>query len=390
MVNRLSQRSDAPLVVFAGGGTGGHIFPALAIAETLRDRDPDVRFTFFGTQRPFDQRIVGRTDCELVQQAMPGLQRAPWRWPRIYLGYRQARRLCRSRFEEDRPAVVIGTGGLGSVPAVREAISAGIPTALLNPDVIPGRANRHLVGSVDMVFVQWEEAVKHFPRCANVVVSGCPVRSQFHAVTREAGLERFKLDPARKTLLVTGASQGARSINDAIVANLEFLESQRGWQVLHLTGDLDHKAVREAYVGRSVKSSVLPFTEHMAEALGVADLVVARAGASTLAEVTAVGRASILRPYPHHRDRHQHANARCLVRASAARIVHDKIDPAINAPMVRGVLEQLMTDDEVRKAMAAAARRMGRGQAASQIADHIAGPMERLVAQPVGKSMEAL
>ncbi|GAF74690.1 unnamed protein product, partial [marine sediment metagenome] len=119
------------------------------------------------------------------------------------------------------------------------------------------------------------------------------------------------------------------------------------------------------------RSVMIPFTDDMAEALAAADLVVGRAGASSLAEITAVGRASILMPYPHHKDQHQVANARCLVRATAARIVHDRIDPAVNGPALREAFEQLMVRDEDREAMAAAAARIGRGQAASEIADRI-------------------
>lgn len=376
MVTRPGDQPESPLIVFAGGGTGGHIFPALAIADALRRRLPGVRFVFFATQRPIDRRVLAEAGCDLVQQTLPTINRAPWHWLRMCLGYRQSSLLCRSRFESDRPAVVIGTGGLGSVSAVRRAIRTGIPVALLNPDAVPGRANRYLAGSADVVFVQSEEAVRHFPGSARVVISGCPVRPEFNEVSREAGLARFGLDANRKTLLVTGASQGARTINEVVVSNLALLESHDDWQVIHLTGDLDYEDVHAAYTRRSIRASLLPFTDHMAEALGAADLVIARAGASTLAEITAVGRASILMPYPYHKDQHQLANARCLVRASAARIVHDKVDPARNGPALREVLERLMSDDELRGYMAAAARRLGRGHAASQIADYIVEMVE--------------
>jgi UDP-N-acetylglucosamine--N-acetylmuramyl-(pentapeptide) pyrophosphoryl-undecaprenol N-acetylglucosamine transferase len=367
----VSQNSDAPLIVFAGGGTGGHLYPALAIADAIQGRLPRARFRFFGTQRPIDKRILGAADCDLVQQTLPPLRRAPWRWPKVYLGFRRSSLLCRSHFERDPPAVVIGTGGLGSVPAVREAIRAGIPTGLLNPDAIPGRANRYLAGSADVVFAQWEETRSHLSSECRVVVGGCPVRSAFNRAVRAQGVERFGLNPRCNTLLVTGASQGARTINEAVVASLDRLASYDDWQVLHLTGDRDYDMVREAYGGWPVQASVLRFTEHMAEALAAADLVIARAGASSLAEVTAVGRASILMPYPFHRDQHQLANARCLVRASAARIVHDRVDPTINGPALWQVLDELMSNDDVRKAMAESARKMGRGHAASEVAGHI-------------------
>lgn len=364
---------EGALIVFAGGGTGGHLYPALAIAEALRVLQPHIRFRFLGTQRPIDRRILGGGDYDLIQQPVVALRAAPWRWPRILLGFRQASRLCRRTFERDRPDVVIGTGGLGSVPAVRQAVRMGIPTALLNPDALPGRANRHLGHSVDLIFAQWEEALDHFPSSAQVIVCGCAVREAFTSATRDEGIAHFGLDGQRKTLLVTGASQGAQTINQAVLANLDLLESLAGWQVLHLAGEENFEAVRQAYEGRALRVAVVPFTDRMAEALAAADLVVARAGASSLAEFTVMGRPSILMPYPFHRDRHQFANARCLVRALAARILVDKIDPALNGPALRELLEPLLTDDARRTAMAAAALAVGRQDAAQTIARRILG-----------------
>lgn len=379
---------SAPFV-FAGGGTGGHLYPALALAEAFRRRLSRARFLFLGTQRSIEERILQSADCDWVPQSLPALRRAPWRWPGICRGFWRSAQACRARFEADPPAVVIGNGGLPSVPAVREAARMGIPVVLLNPDAVPGRANRYLAGLAHLVFAQWEETIGHLSATVSVRVCGCPVREAFNRPDREAGLRRFGLDGARRTLLVTGASQGARTVNEAVVANLDFLESRSDWQVLHLTGDADHETVRRAYHARSVPAKVLPFTHHMADALAAADLVVARAGASTLAEITAVGRASILMPYPHHRDMHQLANARCLVSAkdgSAARIVHDRADASLNGPALGAVLEHLMTDDDAREALAAAARRMGRGQAADEIADHILGLAE---VRSMDESLEA-
>ncbi len=371
MVEQQPYRPDSPLVAFAGGGTGGHLYPALAIADALRDRLGNVRFLFFGTERPMDRRIVDRPDCELVRQTLPPLCRAPWRWPTVLIGFRRSSLLCRSRIGMDRPAVVVGTGGYGSVPPLREAHRAGIATVLLNPDALPGRANRHLCGPATMIFVQWEQTAGYFPQSAAVFVTGCAIRPEFRRVDRPAAWARFGLRADRKTLLVTGASQGAQTINQAVLANLDWLQTREDWQVVHLTGDRDHARVKQAYASRSIHASVLPFTVHMADALAVADLVVARSGASTLAEITALGKPSILMPYPFHKDQHQLANARCLVRASAARIVRDAVDPAVNGPSLRHVLEHLMTDDEKRGAMAAAAQRLGRAGAADDIARRI-------------------
>lgn len=354
-------------VVFAGGGTGGHLFPAIAVAEALTESYPDLRITFFGTHRPIDARILGETNYELVQQTLPALSLRPWRWPGMLLGYSSATRACRARFTTDRPGVVVGTGGLGSVPALREAHRLGIPTALINPDVIPGKANRHLAPMADVVFVQWPEAGKHLPAGVELITTGCPTRAAFGSVSRIEALKRFGLDASRRTLLVTGASQGARTVNQAVLTNLDFLAEQRDWQVLHLSGDADYDQVRQAYEQRSVGATVLPFTPHMAAALDCADLVITRGGASTLAEITAVGVASIIFPYPFHRDRHQEANGRCLVRDGAAAMVIDRIDPNTNGPALRELLERLMGDDQKRQAMADAARSVGRPDAARDV-----------------------
>ena len=382
--------SNAPLFAFAGGGTGGHLFPALAIAQALRDRRPDARIVFFATQRPIDRKVLGDTDCDVITQTLPAMSGKPWRWPGALRGFYEARRLCRAACAERRPDVVVGTGGLGSVPALREAHRAGIRTAILNPDVLPGRANRHLGRRVHAVFAQFGESSAWFPASANVVVIGCPVRSSFLRADAAVGQKRFGLDPHRKTLLVTGASQGARSVNQAIAANLPFLETLTDWQVLHLTGEPDLATVEQAYRGRAIPAVALPFTDHMADALGAADLVVCRAGASFLAEIMAVGRAAILMPYPHHRDQHQMANARCLSRSGAAWIVEDTADPAPNAPRLRSALEALIGDRGQREEMATAARRCGRIDAADRIAVWMLEPTGAHDDARVGETMEAV
>ncbi len=360
-----------PLFAFAGGGTGGHLYPAIAVARAVREFFPNARFVFFGTRRPIDGQILGSIDCEFVRQDLHALSPRPWRWPGILLDLRAARADCRSRFRVDPPAVVLGTGGMASVAAVIEARKAGIPIAILNPDAAPGRANRRLARHAEVVFAQWNDTAAYYPQGLAVSVVGCPVRPAFAAATRAHGIARFGLDPARRTLLVTGASQGARSINETVVASLPFLETKSNWQVLHLTGEKDLTLVEAAYASRSVPASVVSYTEHMPDALALADLVISRAGASTLAELTAVGRAAILMPYPFHRDEHQRHNAECLERVGAARIVRDAVDPSVNAPALRSALVALMDDDDRRAAMAAAARRLGRLDSARRIAEKL-------------------
>jgi len=361
----------SPHVVFAGGGTGGHLFPALAVCEALTEAIPDVCVTFFGTHRAIDARIIGETSHELVCQELPGVSSRPWRWPRALLCYRRAIRHSRSRMTLERPGVVVGTGGLGSVPPILGARRLGIPTAIINPDVVPGRANRFLAGRVDMVFVPSDEVRHHLSRSAQVLDTGCPVRRGVCAASRDEGLSHFKLDARRKTLLVTGASQGARSINQAVLANAEWLAKQTDWQVLHLTGDVDHAEVARVHERYGLAGAVVAFTQEMPLALACADLAVTRGGASTLAELAVAGVPSIVFPYPFHKDCHQEHNARLLVSHGAARLITDRIDAAANGPALEQVLRELMNDESKRLAMVEAARRAARPDAARAVVAHL-------------------
>jgi UDP-N-acetylglucosamine--N-acetylmuramyl-(pentapeptide) pyrophosphoryl-undecaprenol N-acetylglucosamine transferase len=244
----------------------------------------------------------------------------------------------------------------------------GIPTALLNPDTAPGRANRFLGRRVKVVLAQWEESRKHFDAQVDVRVVGCPVRRSIREADRDVGRGRFGLSDDRKTLLVTGASQGARSINLAMISLAEDLARCNGWQVLHLTGEADLAAVRASYSRAGVKAVCLSYTEQMGDALAASDLVVSRAGASTLAEITALGRPSILVPYPHHRDGHQLSNARVLVSRGAARISYDTSDAQRSARNLHAVLIGLMNDGDELKRLAAGAARLGVKDAAERVA----------------------
>lgn len=363
--------NGATRVVFAGGGSGGHLFPALAVADALNGLSPDVRFTFFGTSRPFDRTVINGSFAELLPQSVRPWSMRPWNWPGFYLNWSRSRRLCREYFGRHRPAVVVGTGGFASGPPIYEADRSGIPTVLMNPDAIPGRANRFLARHSSCIFVQWPVTCDEFAGHQRCEVTGCPIRPQFRSASRSAGVEHFGLDPRLRTLLVTGASQGAASLNRAILAVLADLAHVGGWQVLHLTGERDFEATRTAYRDRPMPAVVRPFTDRMADAMAAADLIVSRAGASTLAEITALGKPSVLVPYPHHRDRHQHANARVLVKIGAARIVHDRMEPHRTAPQMREVLTTLMGDEASLARMASAANRIGTTHAANVIATRI-------------------
>ena len=370
-----------PWFVFAGGGTGGHLFPAMSVARALRERVPGAEVTFFCTGKQMDRDILGRAGIEAVPQVVLPMPTRPWTVPRFLWRWRQSVTACMKAFRQRRPAAVVGAGGYASGPPVRAASALGVPAFLLNPDAVPGRANRHMArkGHVQEVFAQWEVTRRHFPANVTVTVSGCPVRTGFREVrdTDPGPLRQsFGLDPSRPALLVTGASQGARTINEAVI-RLAAQIAAAGWQVLHLAGQADAPAVTKAAeearaTHPSLVYQVLPFTDRMPEAMAACDLVISRAGASTLSELQAAGRPSILLPYPYHRDQHQRHNAMVLVDAGAAMLLDDCRDGAGNAERLGPMLADAMGDAERRTRMGHAARGLDCPDAAGTIAEALA------------------
>ena len=327
------------------------------------------------TGRPFDRQVLEPRGYQATPQVVRPLARRPTDWWGFFRAWRAACSQVRDRFRARRPVLVVGSGGYAAGPPLKVAQKMGIPTALLNPDALPGRANRFLSRRARLIFAQWAVTRRRFPAGAPVQVTGCPVRVEFTCASRQEGLAALDLDPARRTLLVTGASQGARTINLAMVELAGFLAEAAAdrdgvaWQVLHLSGPADRQGVADAYAVAGVPATVLAFTERMASAMAAADLIVSRAGASTLAEITALGRPSILLPYPYHRDRHQRANAGVLAEAGAAVLLTDRVDPPANAAQLRPVLGDLMRDPDKLGRMSETAKGLGTPSAAQTVAD---------------------
>ncbi len=356
--------------VFAGGGTGGHLFPGLAVADALRRLDPGARITFFTTDRALDRQLLEPTGFEQIVQPVRPLTLHPIRVPGFWLAWRRSVAAATSWLRRHRAKAVLGLGGYAAGPPVVAARRLGIRTAILNPDAIPGRANRHLARYADLVVLQWDVSRSHFPAGTRCEVLGCPIRAEFAAADAAEGRRRFGLDPVRPVLLVTGASQGARTVNQAVVKVWpKFRAAHSEWQLLHLTGAADEATVRAAYGGLE-DTHVLCFLREMWLALAAADLVVSRAGASTLAELTAIGRAAVLFPYPYHKDRHQHANAAVLVAAGAAVVLEDQLEAEANAGPLRTALERL-ADGAVRAGMGRAAASLGKTSAAQDVAERL-------------------
>lgn len=363
--------------VLAGGGTGGHLFPGLAVAAAMRMIEPDVVVTFFTTTRALDRELLGRTSYGQVQQTVRPLTIRPWRLPAFLAAWFSNVGAASAYLKAHRPRAVLGLGGYAAGPPVAAARRLGIRTAILNPDAIPGRANRFLASRVDLAVLQWEVSRGYLPGRANCRVLGCPIRAEFAGqIDAAEARRRFELDPTRPVLLVTGASQGARSVNQTVCRIWpQFMATHPEWQLLHLTGPADEAETRSAYDAAGFANGavrVVAFVHEMWLALAAADLVVSRAGASTLAEITALGKPAILLPYPYHKDRHQHANAQVLVEAGAAVLIEDQKTAEANHRPVADALEWL-SDERTREQMAQAARRLGRPTAARDVAAWLAG-----------------
>lgn len=341
-------------VVIAGGGTGGHVFPALALAEALAGRGADVHMV--GTAAGLEARIVPGAGYPL--RLVPGAPvrgggavRALGGLVAALRGVRAARGILR----ELAPQVVVGVGGYASVAAVLAARLAGLPAVLQEQNAIPGLANRVLGRVSRRVCLGFAGAASYFP-AGRAVYTGNPIRA---AVLRGAG--------AGTDLFVFGGSQGARRVNQAVVGALPALAPRLGTRgILHQTGTADLETVRRGYDAAGVAGDVRAFIDDMGAAYGRAALVVARAGAMSCAEITARGLPAVFVPYPYAADDHQRHNAASIVAAGGAEMVLDAaFDAAAAVRVVGGLL-----DDPARCArMAAASRAFGRPEAASAVAD---------------------
>jgi len=356
---------------FAGGGTGGHIYPALAVAERLIELEPAATIRFFCSSRPIDSQILEKSSLPYTALPIAGLSLRPGRILDSCRSFIQSYRTARADLAESRNAIVVGAGGFASGPVCLAAHRLKSPVVLLNVDLLPGRANKIIARWADHLFLQFEDTTRLLPRTrAKVTVAGCPLRQGFHSLDAAAAIKDLGLDERKKLLLVTGASSGAASINEAVCSLLGKLEAFSGdWQIVHLAGSAHVEQVRASYAAVRIAHRVLPYWDDMASLLAATDLLVGRSGAVSVAEYAAACVPSICMPYPHHRDRHQYLNAGKLVEAGAAVIVDDLPDPLDRAEWLWEELEDLMTDHHKREQMAEACLEIATPDAARKIAE---------------------
>jgi UDP-N-acetylglucosamine--N-acetylmuramyl-(pentapeptide) pyrophosphoryl-undecaprenol N-acetylglucosamine transferase len=355
---------SAPTAIFAGGGSGGHIFPNVAIAERLRDDHPNLRAIYLVSDRAVD-RAVARAQG-LDARPLPakplvmtprGLFRFITTWgPSV----RAARRFIREA-NESGPVVMIASGGFVSAPAIAAARAERVWSCLVNLDATLGKANRLGARFTPHRFVVASEAPSGWTAITPVV------RPAFAALSEPAAARiALGLEPAKPTLLVTGGSQGAASITRGLAAALRDRPGLlAGWQALHQAAPEHEAELADAYASAGANPTIIPFIERMPEAWAAASLAVARGGAGTIAEAWASRTPVIVLPYPHHHDAHQAANARPLESAGAAVIVEDRVEPDRTAPDLAQALEDAVARLET---MSAAARRLPPARGAEEVA----------------------
>ena len=343
--------------LIAAAGTGGHIYPGIAVAKEILRRDPKSQIKFVGTARGLENRLVPQAGFELLIIDSTGLKsvgtvariRGVAKLPRSFL---DARRIMR----EFKPDIVIGAGGYVSGPVLLTAALMNLPTLVMESNALPGWTNRRLARFVDKAAVSFDSSLPFFR--GKGVVTGNPVRREFFEIPAR------QRDSSRLSILIFGGSQGARAINEAMVAALPELEAQRKMlRITHQTGEADFERVQQAYLdaGWEEQAEVKRYIDDMVQSFAVADLVICRAGATTTAELIAAGKAAIMIPFPLAADDHQRKNAEALEVAGAARMILQK---DLNGKRLAEEIKRLVQQPGELGKMETASRKLARGNAA--------------------------
>jgi UDP-N-acetylglucosamine--N-acetylmuramyl-(pentapeptide) pyrophosphoryl-undecaprenol N-acetylglucosamine transferase len=359
-------RASGPTTLIAAGGTGGHIFPGIAVAQELMRRDPTRRIVFIGTARGLEGRLVPRAGYELALLPIRPLVGLGWlRTLRGLLALPMGMLRALALVLRLRPDAVLGIGGYAGGPVVLIAALLGIRTVILEPNAAPGFTNRLLGPFVRHAACAYEEACRTFGRKG--VLTGNPVRSELAHIPGKAHAAPF-------TLLVFGGSQGSRALNQALTRALPLLPGADRLRIVHQTGVSMHSEVAAASVAAGRGDEILPFLDDMDRRYAEADLVLARSGATTCAELAAAGKAAILVPFAHAAGDHQRVNARAFADAGAALVIEEQqLSGAVLANAVCGLI-----DDPLRIAsMERAARALARPDATTRVAELLLGEWRR-------------
>lgn len=356
-------------ILFAGGGTGGHLYSGIAVAREAERLAPGTEIVFVGTEKGIEAKVLPKEGYRLVFMKVSGIK------GRGLLGaitgalkVPGALASSLSMLRREKPGAVVGIGGYASGPTVMAAAVAGYPTAIVEQNVIPGFTNKLLARAVRRIYAPMDEAVARFPAGrSKIKVTGNPIR---RAVVDEAlAKAAAPAAGAALNLLVFGGSLGAKRINQAMVDALPLLREVRGGiHVVHQTGEKDFEATSAAYAKAGLSADVRPYLHDMGAQYAKADVVLCRAGASTISELLAIGKPAVLVPYPHAIYNHQELNARALEARGAARWI---ADADLTGERLAAAIASLANDPAARSSLSASARALGKPDAATEIATEI-------------------
>lgn len=359
-------------IIMSGGGTGGHIYPAITIIKAIQKEVKSCEVLFIGTAQGLEADVIPKEGFAFKMIEVRGFERklsvknvqtiiktlgSVWQSKRI--------------IEEFKPDIVIGTGGYVCGPVLLAASLMGIPTMIQEQNVIPGITNKILSRFVKKIAVGYKDAIKNFSKQEKVFVSGNPIRSEVLSATREEGITALGLDPMKRTVLISGGSGGARSINQAMVRVHQAFAGRKDIQLLHVTGKNEYNSIVENLKQASIDTTqagniiIKPYLYNMPQALAVADIAVFRAGAIGLAELTARGIPAIVIPYPYAAENHQEFNAKVMENEGAAVVIRDA---ELTGDRLLGVINELITTPQKLADMANASKKMGCPEAAGSIA----------------------
>ena len=357
-------------IMISGGGTGGHIYPALTIYKTLETM-VDANFLYVGTERGLESRIVPKEGISFTTLPVQGLQRKLSLDTLVTAGKTLSSLWKANQLISDfKPDIVIGTGGYVCGPLLLAAALRGIPTLIQEQNVVPGITNKILSRFVDVVAVGYEEAIPHFPSAKKVIYTGNPVRPSVVTANREEAREYFGLQDDQTAILVAGGSRGARSINTAMQAVHEHYKGREDIKIIHATGTDEYRRVCEG-LGipeedvYSPTSHIVPYLDNMDMAMAASDMAIFRSGAIGLAELAVRGIPSILIPYPYAAADHQTFNAKAFVDAGASTMIVDK---ELNGTRLLQAVDAMLADQRCREHMAEATLQLGKPEAAIEIA----------------------
>lgn len=351
-------------IIIAGGGTGGHLFPGIALAQTAQLNRPinqQLQIIFLCTERPFDTRELTRYKFDYKILPSPRLSLSP----KFVIKFIKSLVIAYQAMTKLRPDYVIGLGGYGSFPSLIIAKMLNIPIILLEQNLLPGKVNRIFSAWAKLVLCQWQGSKKYLANPLRARIIGSPIRIEIKRIARDEACKKLGVDPGKKILAILGGSQGAEAINRLIVENINILIPRKNQiTIIQLTGEADYQKVKAIYESSGINHYVAAFSREMSEIYSCADLVIARAGGITIAELTALGIPAVLIPYPHAAENHQYLNAREFARYGAGLLIEQK---ELNTDKLRYIIEDILFNRAALTQMAQSSQKLGFPQSGQEI-----------------------